>query len=133
MLTCLTSVASVTSTAESIHQINTLSSVLAGLCDAVIDILVTVLSRPSWLTHTLVFEEPINTETICTGRVSAQIYLYVAPLACESIGAAAVEVMHEVSTVGTQKAGIISTVINVLITQATFPAWQTLAAEAALL
>lgn len=78
-------------------------------------------------------EEPINAESIGARRRLTEVYLDVTTLASEPIGTLATEIMDQVSTVGTQETWILGTVIYIHLTEATFPARETVTLESTLI
>lgn len=84
------------------------------------------------MTDALMFEESVHTDTIGTWGGLTQVHLDVTPLSREAAGTITAEIMNKISAVGIQEAWDVSTVVDVDLTKATFPARLTLAAEASL-
>lgn len=112
-----------TDTVVSVHFIIAGSSVLTRIAGAVINVDIAFVPSPPRLTDTIVPEELVHTHSADTRVVLAQVNLGLTPLSRESGGAGALIVIHQVSTVATQKAGLLQTVINVLVTVPSGPSW----------
>lgn len=128
----LASEARLTETSVAIVIINTLAIILTGRVGTVINVDVTVRSRPARLTDTLISEQLVHTLASDTGVWVTQVHLLLTPLASEASGTVTAEVIDQVSTVGSQQAGLLQTVIDVLLTVSSLPAIRTLASVSAL-
>lgn len=109
-----------------------MSSILARIGLAIIDVNLAISPSPSGLAHTLVVEQLVNANTVLARTLRAQIDLVLASFSSKTGRARAAEVVHQVGTVCSQKTRFFSAVVHVNIANLTFPAWETLAHESTL-
>jgi len=86
--------------------INALAIILTGRVATVINVDVTVRTRPARLTDTLIPEQLVHTLASDTGVWVTQVHLGLTPLASEASGTITAEVIDQVSTVGSKQAGL---------------------------
>jgi hypothetical protein len=81
------------------NLIHALPIILTRVPGAVIHIPITVRTRPSLLTNTLIVKEPIHTEAMGAGFRGTEVNLRLTSLPREPPGAGTAKVIHEVRTV----------------------------------
>lgn len=74
---------------------------MAWIAQALVNVHVTLLACPAWVTDASVIEESINTYPVATGVVLAHVYFDMTPLSGESRWTMALEIMNEIGAVGT--------------------------------
>lgn len=115
------------------HLIDTLSAVSAGTPGAVVNVDVAEVAGPARRTDTLVSEEPVHTEAVDALVLLAQVSLLLAPLPLEACRAVTGKVVHQVSALGAQQAGLFGAVVDVDLAVGALPAWRAEALVPALL
>ena len=121
-----------TGASVSIYLIHTQTVVLTRIAGTVINIQITVSSRPARLTDTLISKQLVNAHASNTWLIGTQINLLFTTLAVKSIGTVTLEVIDEISAVAAKQTGLFKAVINVVLTKGSLPSISALTVKPAL-
>lgn len=127
------SVASVALTPELIDTINADTIVDTRVRTAVVNVAFTSLAFPARMAYALTVEKAINACAVHTRVNVAQFHFLVTPLSCEASRTVTNEIVDQVCAVGSQKARVFCTIINVDLTGGATPSKWALALVTSLL
>ena len=132
MLATLASEARLADAGVAVDIISAEAVVLTRIAGAVINIDVTIQPSPSWLADTLVSKQLVHTFSPDAGVWVTEIHFLLTSLASEAPGTVAAEVINQVSAVGAQETGLLQTVVNIILTVSSLPAFCALTSVASL-
>ena len=132
MLTTLASEARLTDAGVAVDIVSAESIILTRIAGTVINIDVTVHPCPSWLADTFVSEQLVHAFSPDAGVRVTEVHLLLASLASEASGTVTAEVIDQVSAVGAQETGLLQTVVNIILTVSSLPAFCALTSVASL-
>ena len=126
MLTALAGVAGLADARVAVDIVSAEAIVLTRVAGTVVNVDIAVKPSPARLADTLVPEQLVHTLAPHAGIGVTQVHLLLAPLASEASGTVTAEVIHQVSTVCAEQAGLLQTVIDVILAVSSLPSLCTL-------